>query len=220
MSGCWMYKCNREVGGPAGYYGDWLTMVFNKTKPVRWGGHYSTLSPEVARYLDYEIRPGDHIVCYQTDIKSVVGVCDVTKIAPCKRQNIFHGAQGLELWLQPVLQFATPFRIHDHKDGTILEHSSAVNGPVMLRELELAEARLILRLAGVPNATIAKTLRSPAAPRPRRAKVVDRDRKVEQPLQTPGSHASPARAPSTNSGVYVDGSTPGTLGGIRLRRHK
>ena len=46
----WLYKNNSIDGGPAGYRGDWLKEVFTKKGPVRWGGHYSTESYEVAKH--------------------------------------------------------------------------------------------------------------------------------------------------------------------------
>ncbi len=58
----WLYKCNVE-GGPAGYWGDWRGMVFNKKGPVPWGGDYSTRSPEVSNYLANEVSTDDVIVC-------------------------------------------------------------------------------------------------------------------------------------------------------------
>jgi hypothetical protein len=63
----WLYKCNIEAG-PAGYWGDWRGMVFNKKGPVQWGGDYSTRSPEVSNYLASEVSADDVIVAYQTNL--------------------------------------------------------------------------------------------------------------------------------------------------------
>ena len=138
----WLYKCNVD-GGPAGFWGDWRSMVFNRKGPVGWGGHYSTRSPEVAKHLDNDVTVGDVVVAYQTDEREVVGFCTVVAIKPSR-----HG--GMELRLQPIAVLRKGFRIHDLKAGTPLASSSAVNGRVMLRELEPAEMRVLVSLAGAP----------------------------------------------------------------------
>jgi hypothetical protein len=138
----WLYKCNIE-GGPAGYWGDSRGTVFNKKGPVQWGGDYSTRSREVSKYLADDVAAGDVVVAYQTDLLAVVGYCTVAKIT---------GAPGdRKLWLQPFDVVDPSFRVHDHKVGNVLEESIAVNGPVMLRELTIAEIRTLLDLAGSPQ---------------------------------------------------------------------
>lgn len=138
----WLYKCNIE-GGPAGYWGDWRGMVFNKKGPVQWGGDYSTRSPEVSNYLASEVSADDIIVAYQTNLQAVVGYCTVSKMTG--------PPGGRRLWLQPFEVVDPPFRIHDHKLGSVLEQSIAVNGPVMLRELNRTEMKALLDLAGSPQ---------------------------------------------------------------------
>ena len=138
----WLYKCNVD-GGPAGYWGDWRGMVFNKKGPVEWGGDYSTRSPEVSRTLATEVNVGDVVVAYQTNLLGVVGFCTVTRI---------DGASGSRrLWLQPIEAVEPPFLIHAHKHGTPLEHASAVRGPVMLRELSRVEMESLVGLSGAPK---------------------------------------------------------------------
>lgn len=135
----WFYKCNARDGGPSGYSGDWLQDVFSRKAETEWGGHYSTKSAEVGHLLDRDVAAGDLVVAYQTDLLAVVGLCTVTKIA---------GRPGnRKLYVEPLLVFAPPFKIHDHKAGTPLATSPAVNGPVMLRELDRVEARLIITMA-------------------------------------------------------------------------
>lgn len=138
----WLYKCNTE-GGPAGYWGDWRGMVFNKKGPVQWGGDYSTRSHEVSNYLASDVSPSDVVVAYQTNLQAVVGYCTVSRIT---------GPPGdRKLWLQPFEVVDPPFRIHDHKRGSVLAQSGAVNGPVMLRELDRTEMEALLALAGSPQ---------------------------------------------------------------------
>lgn len=140
----WLFKNNRAEGGPSGYWGDWLADVFSQAKNHQWGGSYSTLSPEVWNLLDHEVAVGDVVVAYQTDVKSVVGFCLVTRMTGPV------GQQARKIWLAPIEQLDSPFRIHEHKAGTPLATSAAVNGPVMLRELERAEMEALVRLSGAP----------------------------------------------------------------------
>lgn len=138
----WLYKCNVD-GGPAGYWGDWRSMVFVKKGATQWGGSYSTESFEVWHHLDETVAAGDVVVAYQTDTTSVVGFCSVTKVT---------GPSGdRRLWLKPIEYLDPGFKIHQAKKGTVLESSAAVSGPVMLRELERNEMAELVRLAGAPK---------------------------------------------------------------------
>ncbi|MFF1391979.1 hypothetical protein [Rhodococcus erythropolis] len=138
----WLYKCSID-GGPAGYWGDWLPDVFRKKGPIQWGGDYSTQSAEVSKYLTEDVAVGDVVVAYQTNDRVVVGFCAVTKLT---------GKTGArKLYLQPIHRLAQPFRLHDNKVGTVLESSVAVNGPVMLRELNANEMKALVKLSGAPQ---------------------------------------------------------------------
>ena len=138
----WLYKCNLE-GGPAGYWGDWRTAVFaSRAKETQWGGDYSTRSEEVHKHLAETIAAGDVIAAYQTDERLVVGFCVVTRMT---------GRAGArEIWLAPIHELSPGFAIHEHKRGTPLEISAAVQGPVMMRQLEKPEMEALVRLAGAP----------------------------------------------------------------------
>jgi len=138
----WLYKNNRD-GGPAGYWGDWAADVFGGADQHQWGGTYSTESPEVWKRLEEDVSSGDVVVAYQTDDREVVGFCVITRMETTGR--------GREIWLKAIERLDPAFRIHDHKHGTILEHSTAVNGPVMLRELDRAEAQALVELSGAPK---------------------------------------------------------------------
>lgn len=140
----WIYK-NNLAGGPAGYWGDWPS-VFRRKDPVGWGGHYSTNSAEVCRHLDEQIAAGDVVVAYQTDQKVVVGFLRVEQLKPTRRG----GSPGLELQLQPIHKLDPPWKIHDEKHGTPLESSSAVNGRVMIRELQHDAMQALVSLSGAP----------------------------------------------------------------------
>ena len=139
----WIYKCNRIEGGPAGYWGDWSSMVFHKSGVTEWGGSYASRSPEVWNYLDHDVSTGDVIVAYQTDEQAVLGFCTVARIT---------GPLGDRfLRVRPIERLATPLKIHRRKHGTILAKSNAVNGPVMLRELQAQEMKVLLELSGSPS---------------------------------------------------------------------
>lgn len=139
----WLYKCNR-YGGPAGYSGDWRKQVFAGGKAeVQWGGDYSTCSPEVHNHLADTVDAGDVIVAYQTDERSIIGFCTITRMTGPKGRR--------KIWLTPVYELSTGFAIHEHKHGTLLEQSSAVNGPVMLRELDRAEMTKLVQLCAAPE---------------------------------------------------------------------
>ena len=140
----WIYKVN-TAGGPAGFWGDWRSMVFGKKGPVRWGGHYSTRSAEVVRRIEDDLASGDVVVVYQTDKREVVGLCIIDSLKPRRKYG------RTEIHLQPIAVLTPGFRIHDHKVGTPLESSKAVNGMVMLRELSLTEMRALVSLSGAPR---------------------------------------------------------------------
>jgi hypothetical protein len=138
----WLYK-NNTLGGPAGYWGDWESMVFNSPKEQRWGGHFATRSPQVGARLDYEVTAGDVVVAYQTDTRTIVGFCVITKVT---------GRPGdRRLYLKPIERLSPTFPIHERKAGTSLEKSWAVRGPVMLAELTRAEMDDLLGLSGAPK---------------------------------------------------------------------
>jgi hypothetical protein len=138
----WLYKCNAVTPGPSGYWGDWGDIFSSKRTQV-YGGSYSTTSPEVLHHLDETVAAGDVVVSYQTNIKSVVGFCRIERIS---------GPAGArDLHLRPIEVLDPPLKIHDMKAGTILASSSAVNGPVMLRELTKAEMEELVTLAGAPR---------------------------------------------------------------------
>lgn len=140
----WLYK-NSDVGGPAGYRGHWRSEVFAQVADLDWGGTYSTTSFESKRLVREEVSAGDVVAAYQTDLKSVAGFCLVTRMTGPV------GQQARKIWLTPIERRAAPFRIHEHKAGTPLATSLAVNGPVMLRELERAEMEALVRLSGAPQ---------------------------------------------------------------------
>jgi hypothetical protein len=156
----WLYKCNRD-GGPAGYWGDWRSDVFaSRKKEIPWGGDRSSRSPEVHRHLGVVAR-GDVVVAYQTDEKTVVGFCVVTLVAGGDPGDPGDRA----IWLAPIHELSPGFAIHDHEHGTPLETSTAVRGPVMLRELEKAEMEALVRLSGTPQRVLDGE--PPASRRPR-----------------------------------------------------
>lgn len=138
----WLYK-NNDSGGPAGYRGDWDSMVFAKAIEHQWGGHYATRSAQVGARLDSDVASGDLVVAYQTDLRAVIGFCVITRMT---------GSAGdRKIYLQPIERLAQPFPFHERKVGTTLENSWAVRGPVMLAELTRAEMEDLIRIAAAPQ---------------------------------------------------------------------
>lgn len=138
----WLYKVNRD-GGPRTDGGDWVQDVFAKRSAQDWGGSDCTFSPESIHLIDDEMSVGDVVVAYQTDDQAVVGFCRVERI---------YGDPGEKrLVLQPIQRVSPGLHIHQHKHGTTLATSSAVNGPVMLRELERAHMDVLLALTSSPR---------------------------------------------------------------------
>ena len=80
---------------------------------------------------------------HQTDDEAVVGFCRVERV---------YGEPGEKrMVVLPIERVSPGFRIHRHKHGTVLATSSAVNGPVMLRELDGAHMDVLLKLSGTPR---------------------------------------------------------------------
>lgn len=142
----WIYKNNFRDGGPAGYWGLWGCMFFTDPGPSPWGGTAAFRSTEVHRYLDEVIAPGDVMVCYQTDSKAVVGFASV--------EDVTGPAGDRQLVLQPLHLLDEPFKIHEHKRGTVLESDTAVNGRPAIRELGTEQMEAIVRLSGAPAAVL------------------------------------------------------------------
>lgn len=138
----WLYKANRD-GGPRTDGGDWVQDVFMKRSAQDWGGSDCTFSPESIHLIDDEMSVGDVVVAYQTDDEAVVGFCRVERI---------YGDPGEKrMVVLPIQRIIPGFPIHQHKHGTVLASSSAVNGPVMLRELDRAQMEELLMLSGAPR---------------------------------------------------------------------
>jgi hypothetical protein len=150
----YMYKCNEADGGPHGCWGNWETEFFADSLVKDWGGHYSTHSYESANLISYVVSRGDVFVCYQTDYQEVIGFALLKDKRASNQSHMFRDHQGLALFLEPLLQLPVPFKIHDAKRGTVLEHSPAVNGQPMLRELTKAEMRAIVHLSGAPGTVL------------------------------------------------------------------
>jgi predicted RNA-binding protein with PUA-like domain len=131
----WLYKCNAAVGGPAGYWGDWGSMVFQDRKAKAWGGHHSSLAPTVHRALDEDVLAGDIVVAYQSDNSEILGFCKITRLTGPQGNKTIH--------LKPLHRLAAPAKIHKLKKGTGLEQSLALRSQVMLTELCVQEVRQI-----------------------------------------------------------------------------
>jgi hypothetical protein len=152
----WYCKNNAAEGGPAGYRGDWLCMFFTQPGPEHWGGTDAFVSAEVKNYLMKDIHKGDVVVAYQTDLQAVVGFAVVAKVVHHSESTsaVFDPIEKADLHLQPIHVLDGPFLIHEHKQGTVLEHDAAVNGQPGLRPLTREAVQAIVDLSGAPSAVL------------------------------------------------------------------
>jgi hypothetical protein len=96
-----------------------------------------------ASHIENDVALGDVVVAYQTDDQAVIGFCVVTDIK---------GPPGdKKLHLKPIERLSTPFKVHRHKQGTSLESSWAVRGPLMLSELTRENMEDLIALCGAPK---------------------------------------------------------------------
>lgn len=139
----WVYKCNRREQEFARAYGDWAD-VFRRRNAIRWGGSWSTKNPVSTRILNELIREEDLVLAYQTDDRSIAGICRVSKVSGDRGER--------SLWLMPLHRFDPPIPIHELK-GAIpaLRKVSAFNGtfPQMLYAVSPSERRALERACGV-----------------------------------------------------------------------
>lgn len=136
----WMYKTNRNWQRQGFVGGDWRSDLFAATEPCWWGGSRATTSTEALLNLRELMSEGDVIVCYQTDEKAVIGFAQIERIDGPDDDR--------EVWLTAIQLLDPPFAIHTAKKGTPLEHSTGITGPIMVREIEKADMKQIVKLAG------------------------------------------------------------------------
>jgi Protein NO VEIN, C-terminal len=127
----WVYKCNRRgTFGPE--RGDW-EFVFASATPVAWG------PPSSIPALD-DLRPGDLLLCYQTDRNLLVGLARVTG---------FRGAgRGRRVVVQALRRIGTKVRPLKMKDRRIGRIPALQGGRIQtIYPISTADADLLVRSA-------------------------------------------------------------------------
>lgn len=144
-----MYKNRSQSNASQAAYGDWrgffAEYARQRTKrPIEWGGSWATRSAAQKRIFQEEVRVGDLILCYQTDVQAGIGVARVTTLTQ-------RGDGENQLWLEPVERFPKPVRLHDLKKKAYpqLQGVFALKaGPIMtLYETNRQEAYWLLDAA-------------------------------------------------------------------------
>jgi hypothetical protein len=172
----WVYKCNREEQPYSIAWGDWGD-VFTKKGAVEWGGSDCTTNSVSTHILNVLMKPDDLILAYQTNDRTLVGVCRVAKLTG--------GPGEKRMWLKPLYRFDTPIPVHDLKRDRpeLLRVRAFASGfPQMLYAVSKEEREVLAKLCGVNLTVVAGQPVLP--PRDRRAGAgfgeAEENKKVEQ----------------------------------------
>src|SRR5665213_2211322 len=139
----WVYKCNRNPQEYSSADGDWEE-VFSGTSEVAWGGSRCTRNPVSKSIINERMRKGDLVLAYQTNERSIVGVCGLT--------NIIGEWDDRHLYLKPLHRFEPPVLIHELKLSTpSLRRISAFTGcqPQTIYDVPSQEIQLLERACGI-----------------------------------------------------------------------
>ncbi|MGD0595832.1 MAG: hypothetical protein ABSB54_19365, partial [Acidimicrobiales bacterium] len=72
----YVYKCRDDPATTFNAYGNWND-VFGRPGVAQWGGAWATENSMSRRIFEEELRTGDLILAYQTDLRAAVGVAEV-----------------------------------------------------------------------------------------------------------------------------------------------
>lgn len=141
----WVYKCNDSKETPWVARGDWAKF-FRRPAKGTWGGEWSTRNPESLKIIRERMKPGDFVLCYQTDRREMIGVCELVRFVHTSRGF----RKGRNLILKPSEKFPMPVKIHELKNA--LPGLSRVHalkpGPKTLYEVSDQEAQILLSACG------------------------------------------------------------------------
>lgn len=141
----WVYKCNGSEETPWVARGDWAKF-FHRPGGGTWGGERSTRNPQSLKIIRERMKPGHLALCYQTDRREMVGVCELVRFVHTPRGF----RKGRNLILKPLEKFPTPVKIHELKN--VIPGLSRVRalkpGPKTLYEVNDQEAQIILSACG------------------------------------------------------------------------
>lgn len=141
----WVYKCNDSDEAPWAARGDWAKF-FRRPGDGRWGGEWSTKNPESLKIIRERMKPGDIVLCYQTDRREMVGVCELVRFVHTSRGF----RKGRNLILSPVEKFQPTVKIHDlkHKIHALKMVRALQPGVKTLYEVTDQEAQILLSACG------------------------------------------------------------------------
>lgn len=104
MTKWWVYKNNSRGGAHQLAIGD-FRWFFAGGVEHEWGGKWA-FGARSRNYLDGDVGVGDRVICYQTDLREIVGVAEVSKLT---------FGEDARLWLRPVKPIKPGIRVHELK---------------------------------------------------------------------------------------------------------
>lgn len=100
----WVYENNSMGGDHLLAIGD-FRWFFAAGSEHEWGGKWA-FGARSQNHLESDVQAGDIMVCYQTDLRTIVGVAEVSKLT--------YGDDA-RLWLRPVNALDPGIKIHEPK---------------------------------------------------------------------------------------------------------
>lgn len=142
----WVYRCNDSEKAPWPARGDWRDVFAGPDDGTEWGGEWSTKNPESLKIIRERMKPGDYVLCYQTDRREMVGVCDLVRFVHTSRGP----RKGRNLILRPAEEFQPTVKIHDlkHKIPALKMVRALQPGVKTLYEVTDQEAQILLSACG------------------------------------------------------------------------
>lgn len=144
MTKCWVYKNNSGDGDHQRAMGD-FPRFFADGEECEWGGKWA-FGARSRNYLDGDVGVGDQVICYQTNLRAIVGTAEVSKLT---------FGDDARLWLRPVKAFDPGIRIHELKRkggryAPLREMEAWRQGSISsLYPLDADEARFMRQLLGL-----------------------------------------------------------------------
>jgi hypothetical protein len=157
----WVYKCNSTRHAHQIASGDWDSF-FAGPQPGEWGGSTTMASKGSLDVLWNRMRPGDLVLCWQTNRHRAVGLCSVESFDDWVDET---GEEQRDMVLELLGEpFSPPAALletkkHDPKIAAVRAFQRGFMGT--LYETSVAEAAVLLRACGISPTTLAKLRSSP-----------------------------------------------------------
>jgi hypothetical protein len=158
----WVYKCNAARHAHQIATGDW-DGFFAGPQPGEWGGSTTMASTNSLKILWQRMQPGDLVLCWQTDRKRAVGLCQVNALDDWIDAE---GQPQRDMWLELLGEpFSPPVPLLDLKKsdprvGAVRAFQSGFMGT--LYETNATEGTDLLRACGISPKTLASLQSSPS----------------------------------------------------------